>query len=48
MLLDTDERQQFNVFHHFHLRWMKRFPADIEKKLRINKCTYYFCVKGCD
>jgi len=33
-------------FQHFHRNWIKRFPADIEEKLRLTNAQRFFGVKG--
>ena len=36
----------YSDFHHFQRRWMKRFPAEVEKKLRLTNAQKFFGVKG--
>ena len=35
----------YSDFHHFHRNWMKRFPAEIEKKLRLTNAQRFFLLK---
>ena len=36
----------YSDFHHFQRLWMKRFPAGVEKKLRLTNAQTFFGVKG--